>query len=319
MSIAVLALFALLLPGQADPASAQAQPEWSVITVLPGESLESISKRFGVTAQQILDWSHAEEADVVTGRRLAVYSTVQEEERLKMRYKLKEDTTWQRLANRYEMPLPALYKANGPSRGRRVAKGRRVTIYVKKSRWNKLFLDGGVQLQEGKGVLVKNPQWSWGRPVTVRTIEEVGALLAQRFEGTSMVVGDLSKKRGGRFEPHKSHKGGLDADIGLFETGVPHRMRFRHVPPQKLDVERTWFLMHAFIETGRVERVLIDWYLQVPLYNYAKASGLSAEKLEELFQYPAKRWKEKGLIRHWPGHKHHLHFRFVEPEGEPIL
>ena len=319
MSIALIALLSVLLLVPADPASPPATPGWSVITVLPGESLESISKRFCVTAAEILDWSQLEEPAVQTGVRLAVYSTVQEEERLRMRYKLKEDTTWQRLANRYEMSLLTLYKANGLTRGRRVAKGRRVTVYVKKSRWNRLFLDGGVQLREGPGILVKNPQWSWGRPVTVRTIEKVGAMVAARFAGTSLVVGDLSKKRGGRFEPHKSHKGGMDADVGLFETGVPYRLRFRHVPPKELDVERTWFMVHAFIQTGRVERVLVDWYLQAALYKHAMASGLPPEKLEELFQYPAKRWKEKGLIRHWPGHKHHLHFRFIEPEGEPIL
>lgn len=319
MHAALIALFSVLSAASADTPGDAVAPVWSVVTVLPGETVESVASRFEVAADDVRQWSRLDSLEAPAGTRLAILSTVSEEERFKMTFRVKTDTTWQALAKRYEMPLDVLFKANGLRRGRQVNKGRRVTVYVKKSRWNRLFLDGGVQLVDGPGVVVKHPEWAWGRPVTVRAIEEAGALVAQRFEGAALVVGDISKRRGGVFKPHKAHKGGLDADIGLFVLEEPYRERFRHVKPSELDAKRTWFVVKLLIDTGRVERVLLDWYLQAVLYKHAQEAGVAPEVLEDLFQYPAKRWREKGLIRHWPGHKHHLHFRFVEQEGVPLL
>ena len=292
---------------------------WSVITVMPKDTAVSLSHRFGVTLDQLAEWNGEALEPLETGRRLRVFSARKEEERFRTRLKGREGMTWRGLAKEYDLPLDVLLKLNRRKRGGKVKDGQRIVLYVTKSRWNWLRLDGGVQLESGTGVVVKHPEWAWGRPVTVRTIEEVGRRMAARFEGSAVVAGDLSREGGGRFPPHKGHKGGLDADLGLFKPDEPYTIKFKHLKPSQLDSERTWFMLKCFIDTGRVERILIDWRLQSVLYARAKEGKLPPELLEELFQYPARRWKQKGLIRHHKGHKNHIHIRFKDDGDEGIL
>lgn len=174
-------------------------------------------------------------------------------------------------------------------------------------------------MKERPGLKVKEPKWSWGRPVAIRTIEAVADAIHGAFPGSAMVVGDLSFKRGGRFRPHTSHRGGLDADVGFFLPEEPFTIKFTHKKPSQIDARRNWFMVRQFIESGRVSRILVDWYIQSALYDAAKSEGATEEKLLEWFQYPRKRWQKKGLIRHYKGHKHHYHIRFVEPVDEVIL
>lgn len=294
-------------------------PGWSIITVMPGDSAASLAKRFEVTPSQLAKWNGAGLEGLVVGRRLRVFSRVKGEERFRTRVKGRPGMTWRGLARDYGLPLDVLLKLNGRKRGGKVREGRRIKLYVAKSRWRWLRLDGGIQLQSGTGVVVKHPKWAWGRPVTVRTIEEVGRKLAGKFEGSAIVVGDLSKEGGGRFPPHKGHKGGLDADLGLFKPDEPFTVKFKHLKPTQIDAERTWFMLKSFIETGRVDRILVDWRLQSALYDRAKKEGLSSERVDEWLQYPARRWKQKGIIRHYDGHKNHIHIRFKDLAEEGIL
>lgn len=293
---------------------------WSIVTVLPGEELSGLAERFNVTVAELSGWNHLKEAGaVIEGTRLRVFSTVREVERFKTRVRIREATTWARLAARYEMPQAALLRGNRRRRGGAIAPGEVVVVYLKKHRWNRTYLDGAVQLQNGPGVIVKHPEWAWGRPVAVRTLEAVGRELEQRDESATLVVGDLSLPRGGRFPPHKGHKAGLDADIGLMALEPARDLRFRNLKPEEMDVRRQWMVLRLFLESGRVERVLIDWSLQRPLYEAAVADGVAPELLETWFQYPARRGEPKGVVRHYRGHRHHLHIRFIEPEGEAIL
>jgi len=308
---------AALLGGETVPESEE--PGWSVVTILPGDTLESVAEKFGVTVTRLREWNELDDGNLALGRRLRLFSSVRGEERLKMRYRIKEQTTWRKLSNRYELPLRTLLALNKRKRGGVIKPGRRVTVFIRKSRWNRQFLDGGIQLREGPGLKVKHPEWAWGRPVTVRTIEQVARAVAEKFQGSAIVAGDLSKERGGRFPPHKGHKAGLDADLGLFVIDKQFVIKFRNLKAEELDVERTWFMLSSFLATGRVERVLMDWRHQRRLYRFAVSQNVAEEQLAEYFQYPAKRWENKGIIRHFKGHRNHIHIRFKELDGEAIL
>lgn len=293
---------------------------WSVVTVLPGESIDAIATRFQVGLDALRDWNPNLEERPSWGARIRILSAHREEERFRMNWRARTRVSVAWLARHFELSVAQLRMLNKWRRGKTtVAEGERVRVYVKRSRWPGGYLDGGVQLADGPGVKVKHPKWAWGRPVTVRTLEAAGAALAEAFAGTLVVVGDLSKPRGGYFPPHKSHREGLDADIGLFRKGEPWKLRFTNVTPDELDAERTWWLIHHLIKTGRLVRVLVDWSLQRPLYEEALRQGVPEETLAEWFQYPRRRRENEGLIRHYKGHKHHLHIRFVELEGEAIL
>lgn len=316
-----LAAALLLLVGvEAGAAEGPPEPVWSIHTVLPGDTVESLGTRYAVDGEELAGWNGlAVGAELSVGRRLRVFSTVVGQERFRMRTRIKKETTWGRLADLYSLPKKTLLALNRRKRGHKVKVGLLVTVYVTKDRWNGLWLDGGVQLTNGAGLIVKHPEWAWGRPVTVRTIEGLAAAVDRKYPGSSVVVGDLSKQRGGYLSPHKGHRGGLDADIGLFVVDEPHTLKFRPLKPVQMDAARTWFLVEQLLLSGRVKRILLDWYLQRSLYQEAQAQGVAPEKLEEYFQFPHKRWKKKGVIRHYKGHRNHLHVRFLEPVGEVVL
>ncbi len=307
-----------MLQGPGDP-TAESAPRWSIHTVLPGDTVGRLAKRYSVDPAKLRAWNELSSGKLVVGRRLKVFSAVRSVERFRMRFKVKKETTWRSLANRYQMRPKTLLALNKKKSDGKVPVGKRVTVYVTKDRWNRTWLDGGILLEDRPGLMVKEAKWSWGRPVAVRTIEVVADAIADKFPGSAMVVGDLSYQRGGAFPPHDSHRGGLDADIGFFLPDEPFTVRFRHKKPKDIDAQRTWFMVRSLLETKRVEKVLVDWYIQSALYEEAKRDGISQEQLDAWFQYPRKRWIEEGIIRHYKGHKNHLHIRFIEPEDGVLL
>ena len=129
--------------------------------------------------------------------------------------------------------------------------------------------------------------------------------------GPKVHVGDISKKGGGPMPPHSSHQLGRDVDVGyVLEGKLADEARFKKATEDNLDVARTWRLIKSFIDTEQVVYVFVDYKLQQPLYEHAKARGASEELLDELFQYPRGRRRSHGIIRHWKGHDDHFHVRF---------
>ena len=159
---------------------------------------------------------------------------------------------------------------------------------------------------------VKRPHLAWGTPETIRAIERAVGQYAKRHKHAPLVhIGDISKRGGGALHPHLSHRQGRDVDVGYVLLGEEgHRTRFSGVTRTNLDVPRTWSLIKAFIDTGRVEVIFMDYGLQQLLHDYAESRGVSDEELDELFQYPRGRGRAHGIIRHWRSHQHHFHVRF---------
>lgn len=217
-----LLILVVSLVGQAPPTvdAPLAAPAWSVVTVLPGEEIANIAARFQVPPDALRGWNPTVKDAPSWGTRLRVLSTHREEERFRMNWRARQRVSVRWLSRRFELPEHQLRMLNKWRKGKRnVMEGERVRVYVKRSRWPGGYLDGGVQLADSPGIKVKHPEWAWGRPVAVRTLEALGAALAETFPGSIMVIGDLSKKGGGSFPPHKSHREGYDADIGLFRHG----------------------------------------------------------------------------------------------------
>lgn len=294
-------------------------PVWSVVTFLPGDSLESIAARFGVPVQMLQFWNPQLSGEPEIGARVRVLSTHREEERFRYRFWVPAGTSLQQIAQQYQLPLEVLLKLNNLRRIRRLKSRQRLVVYVKRSAWPGGYLDGGIQLTDTPGILVKHPCWAWGRPVSVRTLEQVGRELARAFPGSLLVVGDLALEQGGKFPPHKGHRQGYDVDFGIFRGGENYRIRFKPVKVEDLDVERTWFVLSRLLETGRVARILVDYQLQGALRAEAVRQGVPDSQLEKYFQFPRPRFSDEGIIRHWPGHQNHIHVRFQEVEGEVLL
>lgn len=137
----------------------------------------------------------------------------------------------------------------------------------------------------------------FGVPRFVATIERAAAAVARERPGSTLAVGDLSAKSGGRISHHSSHRTGRDVDLLLYLTtldGAPvespgfvqigvdglgwdeRGQRFLRV-----DVEREWLLVKTLVEDpgARVQWVFVSRPLEAMLIEWARARGESADTI----------------------------------------
>jgi murein endopeptidase len=122
----------------------------------------------------------------------------------------------------------------------------------------------------------------------------------------------MSLPRGGQLSGHRSHRGGLDADIGIyFGKGRQYKQGFLVVEPAALDLEANWLLIRSLFETGLVERILLDQAFITRLRQYVIETGeLSTEEAYRIFpEAEVDPWLMNGVVNHVPGHRHHMHVR----------
>lgn len=181
-------------------------------------------------------------------------------------------------------------------------------LSVGEASWGRLI--NGVQLPEFPSVRVRAAS-NFGTPETVASIiYAVQKVRATHPDTPPLVIGDLSRERGGRFRPHKSHQAGRDADIGYYIVGQKPGV-FADATPDNLDVPRTWTFIEALMEDDKVEYLFIDRRLHRPLYDYARdVAQVDEDRLRDIFAMARAR---TGIIRHVRGHRNHMHVRFRSP------
>ncbi len=178
---------------------------------------------------------------------------------------------------------------------------------------DKGVLKAGVQMPEGSHYVVKHPSNAWGTAKTVRLIQSAISRYNKKVggKGPKVHVGDISRKGGGKFPPHRSHQHGRDVDVGYVLKGdVADEIRFISANKGNLDAKKTWRLLKAFVDTDEVRYIFMDYKLQKLVYEAAKELGESDATLNELFQYPRGTGRTHGMIRHWRRHVNHFHVRF---------
>jgi murein endopeptidase len=161
----------------------------------------------------------------------------------------------------------------------------------------------------------RDPDRSWGSTHTVRTIiTALGAMRTDRNFHGEVIIGDISRPRGGPFPPHVSHQSGRDIDIRLvLAPGLPARTY--PSTPAHVDWDATWGLLHSFLETGHVSAVFFDYRQQEHLHAAAVRAGVHARVSQRWFQWPGD--DAEALIRHEDGHRAHLHIRLGCGPAEP--
>jgi hypothetical protein len=144
----------------------------------------------------------------------------------------------------------------------------------------------------------------------------VDAVHKQFKQTPRLPIGNLSRKDGGRFPPHKSHQNGRDADIAYFLRVGHHPLHLKAATKNTLDVARTWVFLESMIKRGEIKVAFIDYRLQAPLYRYAtQQRGWTAEQMKTIMSYPRGRGERKAIIRHLRGHHDHMHVRFHAPDS----
>ena len=167
-------------------------------------------------------------------------------------------------------------------------------------------------MQGSERVHIKRPRLAYGTAKTVGLIQRAVKQYRGRFgRAPKVLIGDISKRGGGKIDPHLSHRRGSDVDVGYVLTGADgKRTRFSGVTTSNLDKARTWALLRGFLDTHEVRYIFMEYTLQKELYEYAQRQGTSKDVLDEIFQYPRGRGKNHGIIRHWRSHRNHFHVRF---------
>ena len=185
---------------------------------------------------------------------------------------------------------------------------------------NRGRLYNGRLMPEGRGYYLRDMRpHSWGTDTTIQSLMTALDAYAQAYpDGPAINIGDISRRRGGRFGPHKSHQSGRDVDIGFVHflpKDEPLPQRFTRASAENLDVERTWCFLEALIRTGNVQMIFVDVSVQKLLRAYIR-DKLTPEQLDAVFSWPHSKSSATALLRHWPGHKNHFHIRFKCPPGQ---
>ncbi len=134
-------------------------------------------------------------------------------------------------------------------------------------------------------------------------------------EADPIAVGEISAPHGGALYGHKSHRGGVDADVGLFKTGGKQAQHQFDNPGADFDVEANWAFIATMIDSGRVDMILLDRAHISRLRAYALRAGLLTDEEADQVFVGEDAWSKSGVIRHAPGHHDHLHVRVLCADG----
>ncbi len=295
--------------------------------VLPGDTPSEIAGRYGIRRKDLYRLNHrlkGNDRGLQFGQKIRVCPEIAPRVREKLIHTVAAGENIGTIAIKYGLTPGELVRfQNGRLKDRNSLKvGQELTVYRDggiapgfggQGNDDKGVLKGGVQMPNGSRYVVKNPYSAWGTAKTIRLIQTAIVRYRKKVggRGPKIHIGDISRKAGGKFPPHRSHQHGRDVDIGYVLKGsVANETRFVRANKKNLDAKKTWRLIKAFIDSNEVRYVFMDYKLQKLVYEAAKDLGESDATLNELFQYPRGKGRTHGMIRHWRRHVNHFHVRF---------
>jgi hypothetical protein len=175
---------------------------------------------------------------------------------------------------------------------------------------------GFAALAQGDGYELRRPTRAFGEPHVIEHLRSTIAVVRALYPDVhTLAIGDISAAHGGKLDNHKSHRTGLDVDVGFYFKQVPEGFPEHFAAADDtLVLQATWALLTAFARTtdldDGVSMMFLDYAVQRRLYLWAQKRGTPEADLEHLFQYPSGKDAQTGLIRHWPNHADHVHVRF---------
>jgi murein endopeptidase len=331
------------VPPAAAAAGALLQVRWIDHRVVPGERIAEIAELYGVTPRDIITWNKldADKPMIRTGKDLRVHTRAPERSRVRESYTVKRGDSWASIAKELDVSLPRLRDVwNGDVVALR--SGARIVVFripdppepepepepvIELERAsvaplvpinaggqsigtpNRGRLSNGVQIPANDSLYtLRNLDHSYGSSHAVQQLTQGLRMFREQSGFTrEIVIQDMSRKNGGRFPPHASHRAGRDVDIRLpLRTGVSDGT----IPTlaSHVDWDATWSLVRALVSTGQVQFIFLARPRQKALYEAAKRAGESAAALTDLIQYP--RSSRTAVVRHARGHVKHIHVRF---------
>jgi penicillin-insensitive murein endopeptidase len=184
-------------------------------------------------------------------------------------------------------------------------------------------LTGSIRLKGSRYLRQRKDAHSWGLPALVRLVQRASSRVANKHQGSVMLVGDLSGRTGGPLEGHRSHQSGRDADIGFYvlnsrgkPVNVKHFVAFdssgkgRELPWATFDEARNWTLIQALLNDPKalVRYLFINHGLRGRLLAYATRKHMPKEIISRA---AAAMMTAKDVDLH----DDHLHVRIACPES----
>lgn len=324
-----------LPPVVSDPTPIDNTPRWVKHTLLPGESLDDVATRYGVDKRRLAKWNNltVDKPALRSGKQLRVHAVNPPPQRERIEHVVKRGEDWDAVAKEYGVEADALRTWNRKL-GTTLTSKEKVVLWreppalaassaglatklatirvpaggVSIGKPSRGRLVRGVELPDRPDLYTRRkPEESWGSSHAITQL--MAAIVRFRHDTgfrRSIVIGGISRARGGRFRPHKSHQSGRDIDIRMPLTAAAEGKK--HVTANDIDWKATWQLMHAFIAAGETEYIFLDHSLQKRIYKAARESGVSKEQLAAWIQWPLKKPKHQ-VVRHVKGHKVHFHVR----------
>lgn len=290
--------------------------------VLPGESVGSIALRYEADYEDIMSINKLSSLIPSPGSKLQVRVNVpppKPKKSLPVTHRVKRGESLTEIASKYRVSLDQIKAWNRKVNPRRLKVGQLLNLHVaaKSGRSqsvgtpNRGRLYNGVPMESTPGIRVRSVSNAYGTQRVVNMLKAAGADVKARWPYTPhLVIGDISYQNGGRIKKHKSHQSGRDADVSYYHRGDVQLPDFRPMHEDNFDVAKNWHIFKMLIDTGEVQYIFIDYTLQKPLYDYARAIGYTEDELSTLMQYPKGLQSSQGIIRHVRGHDDHWHIRF---------
>ncbi|MFT7622623.1 MAG: penicillin-insensitive murein endopeptidase [Myxococcota bacterium] len=136
----------------------------------------------------------------------------------------------------------------------------------------------------------------YGTLEMVQLLQRAAATVSYFVDGPPMVLGSISKKHGGKMNPHKSHQAGRDVDIlfyvvdaegrrrrarGFFDFDKKGRCTHRACVGWTFDVQRNWWLIRTLVWSQRpqIQYVFVSRGLRALMLSYAEKRGEHPEIL----------------------------------------
>ncbi|MBZ5709785.1 penicillin-insensitive murein endopeptidase [Nannocystis pusilla] len=327
--------------GPPPPPPPPVKPKSLKHELIPGETLEDVARRYQVALGDLEKWNAIKAGAPIPRQKkdLRVITTHSPPPREKLEHIVKRGDTWDSIAAGFGVEVAKLRQQNprlgdkfklDPKKklkvvcwkdldlsplaelGTKLAQIRVRAGGISIGKPNRGKLVRGVELPDRPDLYVKRkPDEAYGSTHTVmQTLAAITRFRHEsRFKG-QVVIGGMSRPRGGRFRPHKSHQSGRDVDIRLPLLRTSEGKK--HTTSADVDWKATWELMRAFLDTGEVEYIFLEYNLQKRIYKAARESGVSREQLDAWLEWPVKvkkRSNKRVVIRHVEGHTTHMHVR----------
>lgn len=196
-------------------------------------------------------------------------------------------------------------------------------------------LSHGVALRASAHVHVRVPRNAHGTQEMIDLLEWAAGRVAAQHPGSVLNVGSISRARGGRMRPHRSHRAGRDADVGFYlrnaQTGDPA------VPPHfitmnrsgkgsarnvgySFDDARNWSLIEALMgqDVVPIQYIMVVMPLRERLLAEGERRGASPELLARVREVVGPRRTGRGRWARYGTHDSHFHIRiYCSGEDRP--